>query len=99
MTAATTEAAPVLGQYAKYIKPRLESDPEFRQQYIKTHVDKYMRRYKTDPEFKKTADERAKAIMRAKYRDDPEYRARKLEYGRLYRERQKALKSCTQSTV
>jgi hypothetical protein len=64
-----------LGQYAKYIKPRLDSDPEFRDQYIKSNVEKYMRRYKADIEFKKTADEKAKLKLRAKYHDDPEYRA------------------------
>lgn len=81
-----------VGQYAKYIKPRLESDPEFREQYIKTHIEMYMRRYKTDATFKKVADEKAKLKMRAKYHEDPEYRARKLEYARQYREKKKALK-------
>lgn len=86
-----------LGQYAKYIKPRLESDPVFRDHYIKTHVEKYMRRYNTDADFKKVADEKAKVRMRAKYHDDPEYRARKLEYARNYREKQKALKYSSKS--
>jgi len=88
-----------LGQYAKYVKPRLLKDPEFREQYIKASVEKYMRRYSTDVAFKKQADEKAKLKMRAKYHEDPEYRARKLEYARNYREKQKALKYSSSSIV
>lgn len=90
VVAVTTKAT---GQYQKYIKPRLQNDPEFRAHYIKTHVDKYVRRYKTDPEFKRIADEKAKVAMRNKYHEDPEYRARKIEYARMYREKKRALKS------
>lgn len=82
--------------YQKYVKPRLQSDPEFRAKYIKHYTEVYIRKYKTDEDFHKAVNERAKNFMRKKYQTDPEFREEQKERCRQYRLKQKALKSASQ---
>lgn len=92
-----TAAAP-LNHYQKYIKPRLETDPAYREQYIKHHVEMMVNRYRNDPEFRHKHNERNKQALRNRYSEDPEYRAKKSAYAKLYYERKKATKLASQSS-
>lgn len=82
-----------LTHYQKYIKPRLENDPEFRAKYMKQRTEIQSRRYKRDETFKAQHDENVKRRHRQRYAEDPEYCERKktMALERYYR--LKALKS------
>lgn len=84
---------PILSPYQRWIKPRLQNDPEFREKYMKRNAEYYNRRLKTDAEFKAKAEECSRKSHKDRYNNDPEYRERKLQQMRIYREKKKALKS------
>lgn len=81
-----------LSPYQRWVKPRLENDPEFRGKLMKRNADYHKRRCQTDPEFKARGNEYSKQSHKNRYANDPEYRERKLEQMRIYREKKKALK-------
>jgi hypothetical protein len=87
----TVEAKP-MNHYNKYVKPRLESDPEFRHKYIQSHVRSYTKRYKNDEEFRKKRAEVSRVCMANRYNTDEEYRAKQQERCREYYHKKKALK-------
>ena len=89
-TSAVITMTQPLNPYQRWVKPRLESDPEFRKKYIQQHSDMVMKRYKNDEEYKKKIAESSKISMRNKYQQDPEYRAKKIEYSRMYYLKKKA---------
>lgn len=78
--------------YAKYIKPRLQNDPEFRAKFLECQKKRNCKRYQRDEEFRKRQDERVKEYHRNKYANDPEYRAKKIEDNRRRYQEKKALK-------
>lgn len=79
--------------YAKYIKPRLEADEEFRAKYRKQRSEIQLRKYHRDDKYRANQDERVKVSHRIRYNEDTEYRERKkaMALERYYR--LKALKS------
>lgn len=63
-----------ISTYAKYTKPRLEIDPEFRKkhrQYMSKYVTEY---YLKNEEYRKKVDASSKASHRRRYELDPSYR-------------------------
>lgn len=79
-------------QYQKYIKPRLESDPEFRARYQACQNRRRSIRLQEDVEFRKKRNALSKAHQARKY-EDPEYRERKKSMALERYYRIKALKS------
>jgi hypothetical protein len=78
--------------YNKYIKPRLENDPEFRRKFIACQVNRNRKRYQRDEEFRKKKDECAKQHHRNKYANDSEYREKKKQESKRRYQEKKALK-------
>lgn len=78
--------------YQRWIKPRLENDPEFREKIIQRNAEYNKRRYRTDPEFKALCDEYSRKAHKDRYANDPEYRERKREQSRIYQQKKKLLK-------
>lgn len=89
----TTIETPTLSPfYAKYIKPRLENDAEFRRKFIACQVNRNRKRYQRDEDYRKKKDERAKEHHRNKYANDPEYREKKKQESKRRYQEKKALK-------
>lgn len=90
---ATNIETPTLSPfYAKYIKPRLENDAEFRRKFLECQKKRNCKRYQRDEEFRKRQDQRVKEYHRDKYANDPEYREKKKEESRRRYQDKKALK-------
>jgi len=83
--------------YSKYVKPRLETDPEFRARYMKQRVEIQLRKYHRDDTYKAKQDARVKARNNQRYDEDPEFRERKKKAALERYYRLKALKSAQAS--
>lgn len=79
--------------YQKYIKPRLESDPEFKAKHQACQNRRRSIRLQEDAEFRKKRNELARKHHARKYEEDPEYRDRKKAAALERYYRLKALKS------
>jgi hypothetical protein len=79
--------------YAKYVKPRLEHDEEFRARYMKQRVEIYKRKMQNDPQYKLRQETHNKARQRQKYDEDPSYREHKKKQALERYYKNKALKS------
>lgn len=89
------EELEMTSNYAKYIKPRLEADEEFRAKYMKQRVEILLRKYQRDENFRAKQDERVKARNNRRYDEDEEFRERKKKAAleRYYKKKaEKALK-------
>lgn len=84
---------PTISPYHKYVKQRLQNEPEFRQKVFKGIVDCNRKRYLNDPDFKAKHDERSRQGHKERYANDPEYRERKKEQSRIYQQKKRLLKS------
>lgn len=75
--------------YAKYIRPRLDTDPEFRERYMKQRVAIYVKKMQNDPEYKMRQETRNKTRQRQRYDEDPAYREHKKQQAleRYYKKR------------
>lgn len=84
--------------YQRYIKPRLQNDPEFLAKHKEYQKKRKAIRYKEDPEFKAKKDARTKAHHIRRYAEDEEHRERKkaMALERYYR--LKALKLAVTSS-
>lgn len=89
----STTTLPTLSPfYAKYIKPRLQNDEEFRRKFNACQCKRLLKRYHNDEEFRKKRDEASKQHHRNKYANDPEYREKKKEATKKRYAEKKALK-------
>ena len=79
--------------YRRYVKPRLEADPEFRAKYMKQRCEIQARKYHRDEIYRVKQDERVKHAHRVRYAEDPEYRERKKKDALERYYKNKALKS------
>lgn len=78
--------------YQRWVKPRLQNDPEFREKYISRIVECHRKRYKNNQECKAIEDERSRISHRERYANDPEYREWKKEQSRIYQQKKRLLK-------
>lgn len=83
--------------YSRYVKPRLESDEEFRARYMKQRVAIHVRKLKNDPEYKMMQTTANKLRERRRYDEDDAYRERKKKMALERYYRNKALKSAQAS--
>lgn len=65
--------------YQKYIKPRLENDPEFRDKHNKYTSAYLSKKYKEDEDYRKKCNEYNKRSKKEKYDNDELYRKKKRE--------------------
>lgn len=66
-----------MSSYAKYIKPRLQNEPEFKEkhsQYMTNYISKL---YHKNEEYRKKVNEASKTSHRKRYESDHEYRQHK----------------------
>lgn len=87
--ATTTET---LTPYRKWIKPRLDADPAFKEKVQKQITICLMKRYNEDDEFRKKQNEASRNAHRKRYAEDPEYRQKKIEQAKARHLKLKILK-------
>lgn len=66
-----------LSHYQRYIKPRLEADPQFKALYIRRVNESRARRLKNNDEFKKEHNATVRKALKERYATDEEYRIKK----------------------
>ena len=81
-----------ISPYHRWVKERLETDPEYKVKYVKRIMECNKKRYNNDPDFKAKKDEQTRTRNKQRYEEDQEYREKKIEQMRIYREKKKALK-------
>jgi hypothetical protein len=87
-------------QYDKYVKPRLENDPEYKAKYLEAHSLWCKQMYHNNDEYREKTLQRTKACMKERYENDPEYRERQKQKALQRYYAKKALKSSMlQNTV
>ena len=82
-------------QYEKYVKPKLENDPEFKKKY-RQYINEHKRsKYANDDEYRKKLNERTRLEHKQRYATDAEYRQKKIDQAkaRYYKNKTEALKS------
>lgn len=84
---------PKQNPYHRWVKQRLQNDPEFREKVFKGIVECTKRRLLNDPDFKAKHNESSRKTQKTKYDNDPEYRERKKEQSRIYQQKKRLLKS------
>jgi hypothetical protein len=89
----TTDTPAPLSHYFKYVKPRLENDPVFREKYNKKRVELTTKKLARDYEYRTRQQERVKNRHRTRYAEDPEYKEKQKEKALARYYRLKALKS------
>jgi hypothetical protein len=87
--ATTTET---ISPYHKWVKPRMDKDPEYKEkvQMIKTRC--LMKKYNEDQEFREKQNEASRNAHRKRYAEDPEYRQKKIDQAMLRYIKKKELK-------
>lgn len=88
----TQMETPKQSPYQRWVKPRLQNDPEFREKIFTRIAVCNRKRYNTDDNFKLSEQERIRKIHKDRYANDPEYRERKKEQSRVYQQKKKLLK-------
>lgn len=84
----TTKQSP----YHRWIKPRLENDPEFKEKIFKRIVECHKKKYNNDADYRSSEQIRINKINNNRYANDPEFRERRKEQSRLYQEKKRLLK-------
>lgn len=79
--------------YSRYVKPRLESDPEFRAKYMKQRIAINVKKMQTNPEYKLKHATAMKTRNKQRYDEDNEYRERQKTRALQRYYEKKALKS------
>lgn len=78
------------GQYSKYVKPKLDSDPEFKRKY-RQYINEHKRnKYASDEEYRDKLNERTRDGHRKRYNEDPVYRQKKLDDAKRRYQQKKA---------
>lgn len=90
---ASTEVQSTMSPYHRWIKPRMDADPEFKKLVIKRIHESIKKRYAEDPEFRAKQDEKTKIAHRRRYAEDPEYRQRKIDQAKARNLKIKLLKA------
>lgn len=68
-----------ISPYHKWVKPRMEVDPEFKQKEMKRIVKCLIKRYNENPEFRTKQNEASRIAHKKRYEEDPEYRQKKID--------------------
>lgn len=86
------DVIPKISAYHRWVKVRLENDPEFREKIFTRIAEYNKKRYNTDDNYKLSEQERLRKISKERYDNDPEYRERKKEQSRMYQQKKRLLK-------
>ncbi len=78
--------------YHKWVKPRMEIDPEFKENVQKQITTWLMKKYNEDPAFREKQNEASRNAHRKRYAEDPEYRQKKIEQAKARQLKLKLLK-------
>jgi hypothetical protein len=82
-------------QYEKYVKPRMESDPEYKAKCYKAKIQWNAKKFMDDPVYRAKHMEETRNRLKLKYQNDPEYREHQREKARQRCNAKKALKCIT----
>ena len=82
--------------YARYVKPRLQNDPEFKKNYKEYMSNYYKNKYNTDDEYREKLKEKTRQEHRQRYAEDPEYKQKKIDQAMARYYAKKALKLQTE---
>lgn len=81
-------------QYAKYVKPRYDNDPEYREKLRKYNTTARMKQYYENEEVREQRKKYNTIYQKQRYQNDPEYRVKiSLYMKERYAKKKDALKS------